>query len=81
MLNNEAEVMKTRLKCEGYEEDTALAATSPAAGGTNAGLRAGEAKVNNWKVVRLIGRIHSDLCHQKKLIPPGIKLDVELVPV
>ena len=31
-------------------------------------------------VVRLIGRLHSDLWQQEKLIPPGIKLDVQLVP-
>ena len=57
MLNYEAEVMKTRLKCEGYEEDSALADTSPAAGATNTGLKAREANFNASKVVRLIGRL------------------------
>ena len=58
LLNYEAEVMKTRLNCEGYEEDNALADTSSAAGGTNTGLKARKVKFNNSKVVRLIGRLH-----------------------
>ena len=80
LLNYEADVMKTRLKCEGDEEDTALNDTNPATAGANTGLKAREAKFNNSKVVRLIGRLHSDLCHQEKLIAPGLKLDVQLVP-
>ena len=31
-------------------------------------------------MVRQIGRMHSDLWHQEKLITPGIKLDVQLLP-
>ena len=65
MLNYEAEVMKTRLKWEGYEEDVSLDVTDPA--GANTGLKAREVKFNNSKVVRLIGRLHSDLWHQEKL--------------
>ena len=63
LLNYEAGVMKTRLKCEGYEDDNALADTSSAAGGTNTGLKAREVKFNASQVVRLIGRLHSDLWH------------------
>ena len=76
-LNYEAEVLKTRLKCEGYEEDVSFEVTDPA--GENNGLKAREMKFNNSKVVRLIGRLDSDLWKQEKLIPPGIKLDVQLV--
>ena len=78
LLNSEVEVMKTRLMCEGYDEDNSLDVTDPA--GANTGLKAGEAKFNNSKMVRLIGRLHSDLWHQEKLIQPEIKLDVQLVP-
>ena len=39
LLNYEEEVMKTRLKCEGYEEDTALADTTPAARGRKYGTQ------------------------------------------
>ena len=79
-LNYEADVMNIRLKCEGYQEDPALNDTNPAAGRANTGIKARDAKFNNSKVVRLIGRLHSDLWHQEKRIPPGIKLDVQLVP-
>ena len=57
-LNFEAEVMKTGLKCEGYEEDVSLADTNPGTAGANTGLKAREVKFNNSKVVRLIGRLH-----------------------
>ena len=70
--------MKKRLKCEGYEEDASLDVTDPKL--ANSGLKAVEANFNNSKVVRLIGRLHSDLWHQENLIPNGIKLDVQLVP-
>ena len=49
LLTYEDEVMKTRLKCEGYEEDNALTDTNPATGGTNTGLKAREVKFNNSK--------------------------------
>ena len=79
LLNYEVEVMKTRLKCEGNEENTALADSSPAAGVSNKELKAWEATFNNSKVVRLSGHLPSDLWHQEKLIPPGVNLDVHLV--
>ena len=69
LLNYEAEVRKTRLKCEGYEEDVSLADTNPATAWANTGLKVREAKFNASAVVRLIGRLHSDLWHQEKLIP------------
>ena len=40
LLNYEADVMKTRLKCEGYEEDVSLADTNPATAGANTGVKA-----------------------------------------
>ena len=80
LLNYEVDVLSTRLKCEGYEKDTALTDTNPASAVTNTGLKAREAKLNNSKVVRLIGRLHSDLWQQEKLNPPGINLVFQLVP-
>ena len=80
LLNYEKSVLDTRLKCEGYEEDlsTQMDDTDPAGGNTGLGRR--EAFWNASRVVRLIGRLHSDLFHQEKLIPAGIKLDIQLVP-
>ena len=78
LLNYAEEVMKTRIKCERYEEDVSLDVTDPA--GANTGLKTREVKYNASMVVRLIGRLHSDLSDQEKLIPPGIKLHVQLVP-
>ena len=80
LLKYEAEVMKTRLKCERYEEDVSLADTNPATAGANTGVKAREAMFNNSKVVRLSGRMQTDLWHQEKLITPRLKLDVQLVP-
>ena len=82
LLNDQEEVLKTRMKCEGYEKDTAehMDDTSPAVAGTNEGLKARELKFNASKVVRLIGRPHLDIFHQEKLIPPGVKLEIQLVP-
>ena len=80
LLNYEKVVLDTRMKCEGYEEDTPaqIAVTDPA--GANAGLGTREGFWNNSRVVRLIGRLHSDLFSQEKLIPAGNKLDIQLVP-
>ena len=72
LLNYEEEVMQTRLTCEGFEMDTHLDEMSAAAGGTNEGLKAGHVKFNKSKEVRLFGRPLSALCHQEKLMPPGI---------
>ena len=62
LLNNEAEVMKTRHKCAGYEGDVSLDGKDPT--GANTGLKAREINFNTTKVVRLSGRLHSDLWHQ-----------------
>ena len=78
MLNSEVEVMKTRLKCVGSEEDISLDVMDPA--GANRERKALEAKFNNSKMMRQIGRLHSDPWHQEELIHPEIKLDVQLVP-
>ena len=80
LLNYESPVLKTRVLCEGYEEDTTgqVGVTDPT--GANAGLLAREAKFHQSATVRMIGRIHCDLFHQEKLIPPGIKLEIQLVP-
>ena len=71
--------MKTRLNCEGYEEETALNDSNPASPGKNTGPKAGEVKFNNSNVVQLIGHLHSDLWHQEKLMPACIKLGVQLI--
>ena len=46
LLNYEAEGMKTRLMCEGFEEDTGLGDTNPPTAGKNTGLNAREVKFN-----------------------------------
>ena len=65
LLNYEKSVLDTRLKCEGYEEDVSahMDDTDPAGGNTGLGRR--EVFWNNSRVVRLIGRLHSDLFHQE----------------
>ena len=80
LLNYPKEVVDTRMLTEGFVMDTAgeMNVTNPA--GANTGLGAREAEFNASAVVRLIGRLHSDLWHQEKLIPPGIKMDIQLVP-
>ena len=80
IINYQEDVLKTRMLCEGYDADTAgnMDVTDPA--GANAGLGRREVTFNASKTVRMIGRIHSDLWHQEKLIPPGVKLEVQLVP-
>ena len=80
ILNYKEDVLKTRMLCEGYVEDTAgsMDVTDPA--GANTGLGAREIKFNNSVTVRMIGRIHCDLFHQEKLLPPGLKLEIQLVP-
>ena len=59
LLNNEAELIKTRLKCEGYEEHASLTDTNPVTAGANTGLKERDVKYNKSKVVPLIGRLHS----------------------
>ena len=78
VLNYEVEGMKRRLNCDGYEDDISRDVTERT--GANSRLKTRELKFNNSKVVRLIGRLHSELRHKEKLIPPGIHLDVQVVP-
>ena len=78
LLNYEAEVRETRLKCEGYEEDVSLDVKYPL--GANSGLKAQEVRFNKSKEVRLSGRVPADLWNKEKLIPPCIKLDFHLLP-
>ena len=75
LLNYEKVVLDTGMKCDGYEEHTPshIAVTDP--NDSNEGLVAREGFWNNTRVVRLIGPLHSDLFHQEKLIPSGIKLE------
>ena len=67
LINYEVVVINTPLNCEGYEDDVSLGVRDPA--GANTGLKEREATFNNSKVSRLIGRLHSELWHQEKLIP------------
>ena len=50
LVNYESEVMNTRLKCEGFEEDTALEDTNPASPGTNTGLKARDVKFKDRRL-------------------------------
>ena len=81
ILNYPKDVLTTRMICEGWVKDTPgkLDAPDPAAD-ANVGLKAREASFNASKVVRLIGRLHLDLFHQEKLIPPGVPIKIRLVP-
>ena len=67
--------------CEGFVKDTAgkMDTPSPSLDG-NAGLTTREGSFNKSKVVCLIGRLHLDLFHQEKVIPPGIPIKIKLYP-
>ena len=80
IINYQTDVLKTRMICEGYTEDTAgqMDVTNPA--GANTGLGTREASFNASRIVRLIGRPHLDLFHQEKLIPPSVTIDIQLIP-
>ena len=81
VLNYPKDVLETRMICEGFVKDTAgkMDTPSPTAD-SNAGLATREGSFNNSKVVRLIGRLHLDLFHQEKVIPPGIPIKIKLYP-
>ena len=81
LANYESDVLKTRLKCDGYEAPprswtTRIRRMQEPTTGIKA--RAGYFKA--WRIYRLILRPHADLFHQAKLIPPGVKLNIQLVP-
>ena len=82
LANYESVGLKTRLKCEGYEEDTdsQMDDTNPANVGAKTDLKARAGYFNASRIYRLIGRPHAELFHQEKLIPPGVMLNVQLVP-
>ena len=79
LLNYESHVLKTRDKCDRYEEDIPLDDLNRTTTGTNTGLKALEVKFKESNVVRLSGRLYSELLHQEKQILPGVKLHVLLV--
>jgi len=80
LINYPREPLESRMLCEGFIEDTSahIGTTDPAGG--NVGLGAREVLFHESRIVRLIGRLHSDLWHQEKLLPPNVKIDVQLVP-
>ena len=80
LINYQSDVLKTRMLCEGFIEDTAGSMDVVTPGGANVGLGAREVTFNASTTVRLIGRPHSDLFHQDKLIPPGVKIGIQLTP-
>ena len=80
LINYPRDVLESRMKCEGFIADTtgSMHVTDPT--GTNLGLNAREDMFHDSKIVRLIGRLHADLWHQEKLIPPKTKIEIQLVP-
>ena len=54
--------------------------TNPAAGGGNWGLNTRGGNFNASRGYRVIGPPQIDLFHQEKIIPPGVKLHLQLGP-
>ena len=80
LINYPRDVINSRLLAEMFIPDTPAEMDNPDPVGANAGLVAREAHFVGSRTVRLVGRLHSDLWHQEKLLPPQLKLDIQLVP-
>jgi hypothetical protein len=79
-LNFTKETQDTRLLVEGWIKDLAgkMDVANPA--GDNTGLATREDEWNKSGVVQLIGRPHSDMFMQSRLIPPGLDLHMKFIP-
>ena len=84
LLNNSPDVLDSRLKCEGWEKDTAdnMDSTDPdeaTAADQNKGLMTRSVDFKKSKTVTLMGRPHHELFRQEKDIPPNCDLKVRLI--
>ena len=70
LLNFCKEVQKTRLLCEGWTENITGHIGVTAVYGNNAGFNARAATFARSTVVKLVGRLHLNVFHQKRLISP-----------
>ena len=80
LINYPRDVINSRLLSEMFIEDLSTAMADPNPAGTNTGLVGREAFFAGSRTARLVGRLHSDLWHQEKLLPPQLKLEIQLVP-
>ena len=80
LVNNSKQLFDTRMKCEGWEKDTAGKLDVTDSAGLNVGLKARELWTAENKTVVLMGRPHLDLFHQERLIPPNCDLKFRFIP-
>ena len=80
LINYPRDVINSRLLSEMFIEDLSTAMEDPSPTGANTGLVGREAFFVGSRTARLVGRLHSDLWHQEKLLPPQLKLEIQLVP-
>lgn len=79
VLNCPDEILKTRGVCEGWANDNSeRMAAILVAGDTNAGFMKRRTWSAGSKVMKFVGRLHSDLFHQPLDIPSSVKIDIKL---
>ena len=78
LLNYNGDVLKTRHYAEGWDKDLSTEIAVPAADGANTALARRRRRYVDSTIVTLIGRLHLDLFHQDKLIPPHCELKIRL---
>ena len=79
LLNYCKKTQQTRLLCEGLTQDTTRHMNVTAVGENNACLNARAATFARSTVVEFVGRPHTDVFHQDRLIPPNIDLYIQLM--
>lgn len=82
MLNNDIAIARTRLWTIGWDKDKLAHFDdfSRADNGTNDGFKRRAARFAESHVVTLTGRLHLDLFHQDKDIPPNCSMKIRLIP-
>lgn len=80
LLTYGQDVLSTRHYMEGWEKDLAGKMDVTTAGGDNTGLKNRTTRFTARKSVTLIGRLHLDMFHQDKLIPPKCDIKIRLIP-
>ena len=79
LLNYSNDVKLNRLHAEGWIQDTFTAYINPEYDATS-GVANRAGWVSESHVCEVVGRRHLDLFHQSKLIPPGINMQIRLIP-
>ena len=79
LVNTPKNLFDTRMKCQGWEKDTAGNFDILDTTGANAGLKARELWMAENAVFEMMGRPHMDLFHQEKLIPPHCDLKFRFI--